>query len=412
MMMKNEEIARRIRALHPRLVDLRRDLHRHPELGFEEVRTSQVVVDWCEALGLLVRKGVAKTGVVARLTGNTGNTGSGAGKTIALRADMDALPIQDAKVAQRCSYASEVPNKMHACGHDAHVAMALGAATILSQMRDALEGNVVFLFQPAEEGPGGAAPMIAEGALEGVDFIVGQHMGPMLATGEIGISEGRAMAAADFFTLKVVGRGGHGAYPHLAVDTVPIAAEIVTGLQSIVARNVDPLQPAVVTIGTIHGGYRSNVIADCVDMTGTVRTFDAVVRDDIVRRIETISSEIARAHGAVCTLEYAIGYPAVINHKGAVSLVRRTAMESLGSARVHTVAPSMGGEDFAHYLHKVPGCFYWLGCRTPGVAEMHNIHHPGFDLDEEALVYGVTMFVKTALSFLGARSQGATESVS
>jgi amidohydrolase len=303
--------------------------------------------------------------------------------------------VQDVKT---CDYASQVPDKMHACGHDAHVTMALGAATILASMRDSLEGEVVFLFQPAEEGPGGALPMIEEGALQGVDFIVGQHMGPLHPTGDIAVSDGPAMAAADFFELTIVGRGGHGAYPHLSIDAIPIAAQVVTALQTIVSRGIDPLKSAVVSIGTIEGGYRSNVVADKVKMTGTTRSFDPGVRLAIRDRVEAIVAGVVGAHGGSYELHYRLGYPPLLNHKGALTVLRRVAADLLGAEHVHTVPPSMGGEDFAYFLQKIPGCFYWLGCR--GGAPRPNIHHPAFDLDEEALVTGVQLFVHVALEFL------------
>jgi len=401
---QKERIEQRIRALHPKLVEQRRDLHRHPELAFEEVRTSGIVAEWCRGLGLDVRTNVAKTGVVAKLHGGR------PGKTIALRADMDALPIDDRKT---CNYASQVRGKMHACGHDVHVTMALGAATILASMRDAIDGDVVFLFQPAEEGPGGALPMIQEGALDGVDFIVGQHMGPLHETGEIAVAEGPAMAAADFFELTIVGRGGHGAYPHLSIDAIPIAAQVVTALQTIVSRGVDPLKSAVVSVGTIEGGYRSNVVADRVKMTGTTRSFDPLVRQAIKERVEAIVSGVVGAHGASYELEYRLGYPPLVNHKGASAMLRRVASELLGKEHVHTVPASMGGEDFAYYLEKIPGCFYWLGCRTGTTDELGNtpnIHHPAFDIDEEAIVYGVQLFVHAALEFLSFRPQASLQS--
>ncbi|KEO82184.1 hypothetical protein EL26_16740 [Tumebacillus flagellatus] len=387
-----DRIADRIRDLHPKLVERRRDFHMHPELGFQEFRTSRIVADWLNELGLEVRTGVAKTGVVARLRGGK------PGKTIALRADMDALPIQDVK---SCDYKSTVPNTMHACGHDAHTTMILGAASVLSELREELQGDVVFLFQPAEEGPGGAEPMIAEGALDGVDFILGQHMAPVYPAGYMAVAEREAMAAADEFTLRILGTGGHGAYPHMTVDAVQITAQVITALQAVVARQVDPLQSAVLSIGTINGGYRQNVIADAVEMTGTVRTFDGFLREDIPKRMEQLIDGITKGYGARYELDYKFNYPAVINHKSAVDLMRRVAGEVLGRERVLEAPPSMGGEDFAFYLQKVPGCFYWLGCKHPDPVHVgYNIHHPGFDIDEQALYYGVQLMVEGALAFL------------
>lgn len=387
-----ERVAERARQIHERIVEQRRDFHRHPELGYQEFRTSQIVAEWLTALGIEVRTGVAQTGVVGRLRG------ARAGRTVALRADMDALPIQDVKT---CDYRSTVPGLMHACGHDAHTAILLGAATVLAEMRGELTGDVVFLFQPAEEGPGGAEPMIAEGALDGVDFILGNHMTPTLPAGYAAVTEGPAMAAVDEFTLRVIGTGGHGAYPHMTVDAVPIAAQVITAVQSIVSRSVDPLQSAVLSIGSIHGGTTFNVIADLVEMKGTVRTFDGLLREQIPRRLESIVRGVTEGFGARYELEYEYGYPALINHGGAVELFKRTAADVLGTGRVIDVPPSMGAEDFAYFLQRVPGCFYWIGCKHPApVQEGYNIHHPGFDIDEEALFYGVRLMVETAMNYL------------
>jgi len=387
-----ERVAQRIRELHPRLVERRRDFHQHPELGFQEFRTSGIVAQWLTELGLDVRTGVAQTGVVATLRG------AKPGRTVALRADIDALPIQDIK---SCEYKSKVEGRMHACGHDAHTTMVLGAATVLSELREELAGNIVFLFQPAEEGPGGAEPMIAEGALDGVDFILGQHMMPSYPAGTMGVTYGAAMAAPDEFRLRIIGKGGHGAYPHLTVDAVQVTAQVITALQALVSRSVDPLQPAVLSIGTIQGGYGFNVIADVVEMTGTVRTFDAVLRDELPKRMEALIKGITEGYGAAYELDYQFRYPPLINHKEAVDLMKRVGSEVLGPEKVLDAPPSMGGEDFAYYLQKVPGCFYWLGSekQDPEHADA-NLHHPGFDIDEEALFYGVQLMVEGALAYL------------
>jgi amidohydrolase len=384
----NLQLRERIDALYPSLVEVRRDLHRHPELGYEEIRTSRRIHEWLSRLGLEVRQGVARTGVVARLRG------ARPGRTVALRADMDALPIQDVKT---CDYASTVPGKMHACGHDAHVAMALGSATILAELRDTLEGDVVFLFQPAEEGPGGAEAMIADGALDGVDFILGQHMLPLYPAGQLALSEGAALAAVDEFIIRIRGRGGHGGYPHLTVDTIPIAAQLVGALQTVVSRTVDPHQPAVLSIGMIQGGYNFNVIADVTMLKGTVRTFDPALRLEIRKRIETLVDGIVRTFGAQHELDYIHHYAPTINPPEGVSMMKQVAGEVLGAENVHVIPPSMGGEDFGYFLRRVPGCFYWLGCKHPEARQEYNIHHPGFDIDERALAYGVQLYVEGVL---------------
>jgi amidohydrolase len=382
-----------IRAVLPRVLEQRRDFHRHPELAFEEVRTSAKVVEWCASLGLELQTGVGRTGVVARLRG------ARPGKVVALRADMDALPIQE---ANEHGFQSVHAGKMHACGHDAHTAMLLGVASALAAQRASIAGEVRFLFQPAEEGLGGAVPMIESGALEGVDMIFAQHMGPTHPTGTIAVSHGPAMAATDFFTLRILGRGGHGAYPHLSIDSIPIAAQVVTALQTIVSRAVDPLQAAVVTIGTIKGGFRSNVIAPQVELTGTVRTFDAQLREAMPRSIERIVRGIVDAHGARHELDYTMNYPSVVNDDAATQALKGAAAEVVGPDRVRVIPPSMGGEDFAYYAERVPGCFYWLGCRKPEQAETVNLHSPDFDLDEDALELGIRVMVRAATRFLAA----------
>lgn len=387
----SDRVSERARAVFERVVEQRRDFHRHPELAYEEVRTSGKVIDWLRELGFEMRTGVGKTGVIATLRGNK------QGRTIALRADMDALPIQE---STGHAFASEVPGKMHACGHDAHTAMLLGVATVLSELRDDLRGEVRFLFQPAEEGQGGALPLIEDGALDGVDLVLGQHMAPFQPSGTIGFSQGPAMAATDFFTLKLFGVGGHGAYPHLSVDTIPVAALVVTGLQSIVSRTVDPLAAAVVTVGTIRGGFRSNVIAPEVEMTGTVRTFDPALRKAMPERIERIVRGVCEGHGARYHLDYTMNYPPVINTVEGTRLIHEVARTALGESRVRQVPPSMGGEDFAYYLEKVPGCFYWLGCEPKGVTVAPMLHSPDFDLDEASLLTGVEVMARAALTFV------------
>jgi amidohydrolase len=387
-----ERVRARVRELHPRLVEQRRDFHRHPELGFQEVRTARVVADWLKGLGLQVETGVAKTGVVARLCGGR------PGKRLALRADLDALPIQDVKP---CEYQSTVPGVMHACGHDAHTAMLLGAATVLSELREEIPGEVVFLFQPAEEGPGGACPMIEAGVLEGVDLLLAQHVVPSLPAGYASVMPGAVMASTDDFTLKIIGKGGHGGYPHTTVDPIPIAAQVITALQAVVARQVDPNQPAVLTIASIHGGQGFNVIAPAVEMTGTVRTFDQSVREEILHKMEAILQGITSGYGATYELVFWNHYPPLINNGYAVDLMRRVMAEAIGREKMIETPPTMGGDDLAHFLRHVPGCYFWLGCRHPNpVVPGYTLHHPGFDLDEESLYTGTLLLTMGALTYL------------
>jgi amidohydrolase len=263
---------------------------------------------------------------------------------------------------------------------------------------------VVFVFQPAEVGPGGALPMIEERALDGVDFILGQHVTPLLPVGQVAISDGPALAASDMFKIVVTGVGGHGAYPHRSIDAIPIAAQIISAAQTIVSRTVDPLERAVVTIGTIQGGYNHNVIADRVEMRGTIRTFDAALREQVPARLTAIVEGIAAAHGGKGEIVHERGYPATINPHAGTEAFRAIACDLLGAANVHAAPPSMGGEDFAYYLQRIPGFFYWLGCKHPKpLHEGYNIHHPGFDLDEKALVLGAQIFVEGALRMMQAQ---------
>lgn len=379
------------------LVTIRRDFHRHPELAFGEHRTAGRVAAELSQLDIEVRTGVAKTGVVGRIRGGGG--GRGKKRTVALRADMDALPIPDAK--RRVDYGSEHAGVCHACGHDGHMAMALGAAKMLAERREELPGDVVLLFQPAEEGVGGAEPMIAEGVLDGVDFILGQHMLPHLPAGTVGVSRGPAMAAADELHIRILGRGGHGAYPHLTIDAVVVAAHVVTALQAVISRAVDPLDAAVLSIGTIQGGYNFNVIADVVEMRGTVRTLRPALRAELRRRVEMVVRSVTEAFGASFELSYEHRYPATVNHDSAVDLFWETAVKTLGIENVRLLPPSMGAEDFSYYLQKIPGAFTWVGCRKDDADDPgYGLHHPAFDIDERCLPVGARMMAEAAWAYL------------
>ena len=374
-------------AIRDRVVELRRDIHRNPELGFEEVRTQALVERELDALGIEHRR-VAKTGVVGIVRG------AKPGRTAGLRADMDALPITEKSGEP---FSSEVPGKMHACGHDAHTAMLLGAARVLSGMRDSLAGNVVLLFQPAEEGPGGAEPMIAEGALDDprVDAVAMLHVDPRLTTGTIGVTPGPVNASADEFHVTVHGQGGHGAYPHSAKDTIPAAAAMILALQNIAARETDPLKSVVVTIGTINGGYRNNVIADEIKMTGTLRAHDPQIRDGLEERARRILNGVADAYGVRAELDVMYGYPPVVNDvKLAESFHRYMTQHSkLG---VESPPPTMGAEDFAYFARAVPGVHVRLGIRNEQFGSTHSGHSPQFRVDEGALPVGVQTLVAFA----------------
>ncbi len=370
-----------------RAIEIRRDIHRHPELGFEEERTAAIVEAELDALGIEHRR-VAKTGVVGIVRGAL------PGKVAGLRADMDALPLTERSGE---SFSSEVPGKMHACGHDAHTAMLLGAARILQAGRATLAGTTVLLFQPAEEGPGGALPMIEAGAMDDpkIDAVAMLHVDPRLETGTIGFIPGACNAAADEFHVHVTGRGGHGASPHLSVDAIPCAAAIVLALQNIAAREIDPLKTVVVTIGTIEGGYRNNIIADRVSLTGTFRSQDPAIRMSLETKARRIIEGVAAGYGATATLEVIYGYPAVINDAGIVETFR-TYLGETTTLPVLSPPPTMGGEDFAYFAQRAPGVLVRHGIRSEAAGSIHPGHSPEFRVDERSLAYGIETLVAFA----------------
>lgn len=371
-------------ALRAEMIALRRDLHAHPELAFRETRTAARVASYLEDCGLSLRTGVGRTGVMA-------TAGDGGGRTVLLRVDLDGLPIQE---QNDVSYASRTPGVMHACGHDGHVAMGAGAARILGRRK--LAGTVRVLFQPAEEGEGGAEAVIADGVLEGVDLAIGIHLWNDQPVGTIGVKAGPLMAAVDRLRIVVRGRGGHGAMPDRAADPVVAAAHVVTGLQTLVSREVPPLEPAVVTIGAIHGGAAFNVIPDEVSLLGTIRTFDAEVRRSLPERVRRIAGGIAEALGCRAEVEVEHGHPAVVNDAGVAAMVRRAAVSVVGEARVVVPSLTMGGEDMALYLGHVPGCYVFIGSANVARGLAHSHHSPFFDFDEEALAIGCELLVRAA----------------
>jgi amidohydrolase len=373
-----------VRALEADLVAFRRDIHRHPELAYAETRTAGRIADTLEAAGIAVRRGVGGTGVVATV-------GADQGPTVMLRVDMDALPIHE---ANDVPYRSANEGRMHACGHDGHVAMGVAAARVLARRK--LPGRVRILFQPAEEGEGGAQAVIRDGGLDGVERVLGVHLWNELPVGVLGVKDGPLMAAVDRLKIVVHGRGGHGGKPHRAADPVLAAAHVVTALQSIVSREVSPVDAAVVTIGSVHGGEAFNVIPDEVTLTGTIRTFDPALRLGMPERIRRVADGVAGALQCRAEVEVRTGNPPVLNDPAMADLARRAARRVVAEDKVVPPEPTMGGEDMAVYFEQVPGCFVFVGSANRERGMDHPHHSPHFDFDEAALTLGCAFLVEAA----------------
>ena len=380
----------------PDLVAMRRDLHEHPELAFEEVRTSGIVEQRLRALGLEVQTGIAKTGVVGLLRG--GASGADA-KTIALRADMDALPIHE---LNKVEYRSQTDGKMHACGHDGHTSILLTVADILSQRRAELTGNIKFIFQPAEEQIGGAEPMVNEGALKGVDGIIGLHLISNHPLGMVGVRAGTVFASADRFVLTVHGRGGHAAMPNGAIDPIVASAYIITALQTLISREVSPFSPAVITIGTINAGTAFNIIPETAVLQGTMRAFSIEDREKLLRRISEVATGIATSLGATCDVERFDGCPPCVNDSAMTELVRKAAVATVGEKNVDTSENVLtaGSDDMGVFLNAVPGCYFIVGSGNKVKETDYPHHHPRFNVDEDALPTAVEVLTRAALDFI------------
>ncbi|MEY2857934.1 MAG: hypothetical protein RLZZ74_2246 [Cyanobacteriota bacterium] len=390
-----QQIRPEISDLQTSLVDWRRRLHQKPELAFEEQITSELIQQKLQEWNIPYQGGIAQTGVVAIIESDR------SGKVLAIRADMDALPIQE---ANEVAYKSQHEGKMHACGHDGHTAIALGTAYYLQQHRDQWQGTVKIIFQPAEEGPGGAKPMIEQGVLQNpkVDAIIGLHLWNNLPLGTVGVRPGALMAAVECFRASILGRGGHGAMPDQTVDSIVVASQIVNALQTIVSRNVKPLDSAVVTVGEFKAGTALNVIADKAHISGTIRYFNPELETLIRDRLKAIIAGVCQMHGAAYELEHWQLYPPTINDQAIAELVRSVAMEVVETPMgVVPECQTMGGEDMSFFLNEVPGCYFFLGSANPEKKLAYPHHHPRFDFDETALAMGVEMFVRCVEKFLG-----------
>jgi amidohydrolase len=385
-----------IRSLQPQLVEWRRRLHQQPELGFQEKLTSEFVSQKLQEWGIEHQTGIAETGIVAIIKGGKIDSG----KVLAIRADMDALPIQE---LNEVPYKSQHDGVMHACGHDGHTAIALGTAYYLQSNRQNFAGTIKIIFQPAEEGPGGAKPMIEAGVLKNpdVDAIIGLHLWNNLPLGTVGVRAGALMAAVECFKCTILGKGGHGAMPHQTVDSIVVAAQIVNALQTIVSRNVDPIDSAVVTVGELHAGTKVNVIPDTARMSGTIRYFKPDLKGFFKKRIEQIIAGICQSFGANYDLEYWELYPPTINDAEMAEFVRSQAEQVIETPLgIVPECQTMGGEDMSYFLQAVPGCYFFLGSANPAKDLAYPHHHPRFDFDETALPMGVEIFVRCVEKFL------------
>ncbi|ACT02410.1 M20 metallopeptidase family protein [Paenibacillus sp. JDR-2] len=384
-------IKEQLQRLYPEMVRWRRHLHQNPELSFQEVHTSRWIAEQLKAFGCEVREGVGGHGLLVTIKGEK------PGPVIALRADIDALPIQDEK---ECEYRSKVPGVMHACGHDGHTSALLAVASFYQQHKAELAGERRLIFQPAEEQtPGGAIRMIEDGALDGVDAIYGVHLWSPIPYGQTATKPGPFMAAADEFTLEIIGLGGHGGMPHKTVDTIVIGSALVQAVQSIVGRNVDPLKPAVVTIGSFQAGTTNNVIAERCAMKGTVRTFDEESRKLTHDRLEQLINHTCSMYGAKYDYHMRIGYPPVINDEQEADRFFRVSGELFGTENTLRSEAMMVAEDFSYYLEKVPGCFMFVGAGNEETGVVFAHHHPRFDIDERAMVHSAQLLIQMAEDF-------------
>jgi amidohydrolase len=393
-------IINRVADLQPDIQAWRRDIHQHPELLYDVHRTAAFVADRLREFGCdEVVTGLGRTGVVGVIRGSkirgSKPAANGDIKVIGLRADMDALPIEE---ATNLDYASKVPGKMHACGHDGHTAMLLGAARYLAETRN-FAGDAVVIFQPAEEGGAGAAAMIKDGLMDrfGIDQVYGMHNGPGLPVGSFAIRSGPIMAATDDIDIRIEGLGGHAARPHLSIDSVLVGAQLITALQSIVSRSIDPLESAVISMCEFHAGNARNVIPQTAELKGTVRTLRPAVRDLVEKRVREVVAGVAQITGAKIDLHHRRKYPVTVNHAPQTDVATEIARQIAGEANVHEMPPMMGAEDFAYMLEARPGAFIFCGNGASA-----GLHHPAYNFNDEAIVYGTSYWVKLVENTLAA----------
>ncbi|MBD2871474.1 amidohydrolase [Paenibacillus arenilitoris] len=387
-MQKEDIVDRALQQLYPNMIRWRRHLHQYPELSFHERVTASWIAAQLTEMGCAVRTGVGGHGLMAVIQGDL------PGPAVALRADIDALPIQDEKT---CEYASKVPNVMHACGHDAHTAALLAVASYYSANRSGLRGERRLLFQAAEEvTPGGALPMIKDGALDGADAVYGVHLWTPLAYGLVSSKPGPFMAAADEFVIDITGRGGHGGLPHQAVDAILVGSSLVQAAQSIVSRSVNPLHPAVVTIGAFQAGSTNNIIAERCRMKGTVRSFDEKTRKLIHERLDAVVKHTGAMHGAEVRCDLRIGYPPVVNDDREADRFFKVGKALFGEQSVILSEAITVAEDFSYYLQRVPGCFMFVGAGNEACGAVYSHHHPKFDIDERAMLKAARLLIGMA----------------
>lgn len=394
--MKTNQFLKEAQKISGEMKNIRRDLHQNPELGMEEIRTSGIVADHLKSLGLEVKTGVGGTGVLAMLSTQE------KGKTVALRADMDALPMEDKK---NVPYASRRSGVAHACGHDGHTAILLGAANLLCKFSDSLKGNVKFIFQPSEEiPPGGAIRMIKDGALRDpkVDGIFALHLHPDFPEGTVAVKSGVSMASSAGFVLKMIGKGGHGAaFPNKTVDPVIMAGMVIMAGQTIASRRVDPLDPISVAFSSVHGGTANNITPDEVTLTGSLRTLEPEKREDLARLLEDVAAGVARISRGEYNLSVEMEYTSVINHPGMVSEFMNSAARVIKADKIISVQrPTMGGEDIGYFHQKVPGVYWYLGIANPSMGFTHTLHSPFFDFNEDVMTLGAAMHAQSAVDFL------------